>query len=197
MYMFQSVVEDLKKLLPSYRINKEKKNMRAMLLQKRRILSKEVAAAASAEVVDQLLKHPSFVAAKDVMIYYPTGNEVDLRALVDACPDKKFYMPVSHRASIEVRQYIGEDNLKRGKFGIPEPQTPSYKGNLDLICVPGVAFDRNNRRLGRGGGYYDRFLSSLRKVTKIGVCYHFQLVDSIPHERHDQTMTLVIASKSV
>lgn len=197
MYMFQSVIEDLRRLLPSYRIAKEKKDLRAMLSQKRRIMTKEDAARGSQEVVTQLLDNPQFRQAQDIMIYYPIGGEVDLLSLITACPDKNFYLPVSHRSSIEVRKYIGEDNLKRGKFGIPEPQTPAYKGKIDLICVPGVAFDSNNRRLGRGGGYYDRFLSSYRKTTKIGVCYHFQLVNRIPHNRHDKQMNLVISANSI
>ena len=196
MYMFQSVIEDIMRLLPSYRKKKEKQNLRAILMQKRRILTKEETAAASAEVVEQIACNPLFAEAQNVMIYYPVNNEIDLRPLYSTHPHKTFLMPVTHRNSIEVRQYTGEGNVKRGKFGIPEPQTATFNGKVDLIFVPGVGFDISNHRLGRGGGYYDRFLSSIRRAKKIGVCYKFQLVEQIPHDRHVQQMDMVIAAKT-
>ncbi|MBP5649552.1 MAG: 5-formyltetrahydrofolate cyclo-ligase [Bacteroidales bacterium] len=75
-----------------------------------------------------------------------------------------------------------------GDFNILEPQNVAYTGGYDLIIVPGVAFDRQGNRMGRGRGYYDRFLCQHRDVKKIGICFDFQLVDSVPVEENDIPM---------
>lgn len=196
MYMFQSLIEDLRKLLPSYRRKMEKQNMRAILQQKRRILSDEDVARCSDEVVQQITNNDIYKKAKTVMFYYPVEHEIDVLGLAELNPEKCFLLPVTHRKSIEVRIYLDKDNLQPGKFGIPEPQTEEYKGKIDLVIVPGVGFDKRLFRLGRGGGYYDRFISTLRYTKKIGVGYHFQLVNKIPHQHHDEKMNEVILAKS-
>jgi 5-formyltetrahydrofolate cyclo-ligase len=64
---------------------------------------------------------------------------------------------------------------------------------IDVILVPGLAFTRLGQRLGRGGGYYDRYLASLpAKTLKIGVCFGFQIVDALPTESHDQAVAAVV-----
>ena len=196
MYMFQSVIEDLKKLLPSTRLKKQKKDLRANLMQKRRLLTKEEVSECSDEVINQLLQNTEYQKATTVMFYYPASNEIDLMRLAELSPEKQFLLPVTHRRSIEVRTYVGKDNLKRGKFGIPEPQTSTFKGKIDLLLVPGVGYDKQLFRLGRGGGYYDRFLSSLKRTYKIGVGYRFQLVNMIPHNRHDKKMDAIVLSQT-
>lgn len=192
--MFESIISDLKKLLPSYKLKKEKDDIRTILKQKRRLLTDQEITQCSQEVINQLSQSSLFQKAKTVMIYYPIQNEINLLSLFELYPDKTFLLPVTHHKSIEVRQYTGQDNLSKGKFGIPEPTTPQYKGKIDLIIVPGVAFDHHGYRLGRGGGYYDRFLSSLKRSKRIGVGYGFQLITHVPHNRHDQKMDEVIVS---
>ena len=80
-----------------------------------------------------------------------------------------------------------------GDFNIMEPQNEPYKGDFDLIVVPGVAFDRHGNRLGRGRGYYDRFLCQHLNVKRIGICFDFQLVDEVPAEAFDIRMEEVIS----
>jgi 5-formyltetrahydrofolate cyclo-ligase len=80
------------------------------------------------------------------------------------------------------------------QFGIGEPTGEEFT-NLDaveLIMVPGVAFDRTGNRMGRGRGFYDRLLKSTPNATKIGLAYDFQMMDAIPTEPHDVKMNLVI-----
>jgi 5-formyltetrahydrofolate cyclo-ligase len=88
--------------------------------------------------------------------------------------------------------YEGNDKMHRGKVGIPEPTTPPFEGDIDVIIVPAVAFDKEGNRLGRGGGYYDRFLKKQSHATFIGVGYDFQLVDEVPVRKHDQKMHRII-----
>ncbi len=80
-----------------------------------------------------------------------------------------------------------------GDFNILEPQNEPYTGDYDLIVVPGVAFDRKGNRIGRGRGYYDRFLCKHLNVKRIGICFDFQLVDEVPTEPNDIRMDEVIS----
>jgi len=89
-------------------------------------------------------------------------------------------------------------DLEHGPFAILQPK--ENKANvlnlesIDLAIVPGIAFDRNNNRLGRGGGYYDRFLSQLSsRIPTIGLAFDFQIVDDLPHlQKHDVSVSQVI-----
>ena len=195
--MFQSIIEDFKRLLPKYRKQRRKSELRAWLAQKRRILKVGDVGLCSAEVVKQIAESDAFRQAATVMIYYPVQNEINLLDLYEQFgQSKRFFMPVTHRKYLEIRQYTGKDCLQKGKFGIPEPQGSTYHGSLDLIIVPAVGFDKQLYRLGRGGGYYDRFLAAQRHSVKMGVGYAFQLVDKLPHDKHDIKMDLVITAKS-
>ena len=82
------------------------------------------------------------------------------------------------------------------KSAIPEPVGRLFTdlNKIDVILVPGVAFDRTLNRLGRGKGFYDKILSQT-KACKIGICFDFQLLDRIPTEVHDVRMTQVISSR--
>ena len=83
--------------------------------------------------------------------------------------------------------------LVLGRFGIREPAPGPQLEKLDLIVVPGLAFTVTGNRLGRGAGYYDRFLATVPTTTlKVGVCFEFQLVPQIPSESHDVIMDVVV-----
>ena len=192
--LFDSQIHDFKSWLPWVRIRREQAALRAIVEQRRRMLTPEEVAADSALICAQIEQMSAFREAKTVLIYYPVHNEVDLRPLLEKYQDQKtFLFPVTHRHSMEVRPYDGEDMMRKGHFGIPEPQTPTYHGHIDLIVVPGVLFDRHCHRIGRGGGFYDRFLRSHSRATKIGVCYAFQLKkQDIPHTLFDVRVDRVI-----
>ncbi len=178
--------------LPFRRNRRIKQELRAVLSQKRRVLRPEQVKAASATVIEKIIASSEFQKAQTVMLYYPIHNEIDLRTLLRIAPEKHYLLPVTHRKSIEVRTFAKGNILKKGKFGIPEPQTEKYKGDIDLILVPGVAFDKHGHRMGRGGGYYDRFLKCFRRATKIGVAYDFQMTKEVPTSWHDVRMDKVI-----
>lgn len=192
--LFSSQLHDFLRSLPWKQIRREQEAMRALAEQKRRILTPEQVTEQSAQIMSQLEQMSAFRNAKTVMLYYPIHNEVNLRPLLSKYEGQKtFLLPVTHRRSIEVRPYDGEDMMRKGHFGIPEPQTPTYHGHIDLIVVPGVLFDRHCHRIGRGGGFYDRFLRSHSRATKIGVCYAFQLKkQDIPHTLFDVRVDRVI-----
>ena len=192
--LFESLIIDFLELLPGNRLKQDKKRVRELLAQKRRLLSKEDIAEQSSKVVAAVEQMPSFQSAKTVLIYYPTHNEVDLLSLIKRYKkEKMFLFPVVHRKAMTVCPYEGNQKMHRGKFNIPEPTTEPYQGDIDLILVPGVGFDKTGNRLGRGGGYYDKFIGRIGKKTLlVGVGYDFQLVEEIPANSWDKRLDYVV-----
>ena len=191
--LFEANIKDLLSLLPQRRLHRAKQSMRELLIQKRRMMSAEERTAQSELILSQLEKMTVFREAKTVLLYYPKNNEVDVLPLFKRYKrDKVLLLPVTHRNGMTANPYEGNDKMHRGKVGIPEPTTPPFEGNIDVIIVPAVAFDKEGNRLGRGGGYYDRFLKKQSHATIIGVGYDFQLVDEVPVRKHDQKMHRII-----
>ena len=191
--LFESNIKQLLQLLPSHKLQREKNQVRELLVQKRRIMSAADRAEASESILQQLQQMQCFREAKTILIYYPVQNEVDVLPLVKRYKkEKTILFPVSHRRGMTVHPYAGNEHMHRGKFGIPEPTTPAYTGKIDLVIVPAVAFDEKGRRLGRGGGYYDRFIKKQTHATLVGVGYDFQLIEQVPSSRHDQRVHRII-----
>lgn len=192
--LFSSQYHDFVKRLPWVRLKRKKMALRELDGQKRRIMTAEQVHEESRKIVSIIEQMHTFRDAKTIMVYYPIHNEVDLRHLVhNHAEDKTFLLPATiSKNAMEVRIWQPNTPLVKGRFGIPEPSTPAYTGDIDLILVPGVAFDKHCQRLGRGGGYYDRFLKKFKHAKKIGVCYSFQLHSSIPHGWLDQPMDRVV-----
>lgn len=191
--LFESNIKDLLNLLPQRRLHRAKQRIRELLIQKRRMLAAEERCSLSESILSQLEKMTVFREAKTVLLYYPKNNEVDVLPLFKRYKrDKTLLLPVTHRDRMTAHPYEGNDKMHRGKFGIPEPTTPEFQGKIDVIIVPAVAFDRAGNRLGRGGGYYDRFLKKQPHATLIGVGYDFQLVDEVPVRKHDQKVHRII-----
>ena len=133
-----------------------------------------------------------FKTAKTVGAYMPLPDEVDITLLFHAL-EKTFYIPAFDEASGGYRMAKLTTELKKGRFGIPEPAVPVFaaEDELDLIIVPGVAFDRAGRRIGRGGGFYDRLLPQYRAV-RAGICFGFQCLETVPAQEHDIRMDWVV-----
>ena len=192
--LFSAQFHDFFLWLPWNKVHREQSALRAVVEQRRRMLKDEEVAADSALIIAQIEQMSAFREANVVMMYYPVHKEVDLRPLLAKYADQKtFLFPVTHRHSIEVRPYDGEDMMRKGRLGVPEPQTPTYHGPIDLMLIPGVVFDMHCHRIGRGGGYYDRFLRQHPYAKKIGVCYAFQMKKhTIPHSWRDHKMDRVV-----
>lgn len=197
--LFETNIKDLLRFLPSRKLQLAKNKMRELLVQRRRVMSAQDCQMYSQQILDQLEQMTCFREAKTVLLYYPIQNEVDVLPLVKKYKhEKTLLFPVSHRYGMIVHPYAGNKNMHRGKFGIPEPTTPAYEGEIDLVIVPAVAFDEKGRRLGRGGGYYDRFIKKLTHAVLVGVGYDFQLVDEVPAARHDQRVhRIILPSKTI
>ncbi len=133
------------------------------------------------------------VESRVVAAYWPLADEVDIRPLIAwlVAEGKTVLLPrVTGETTMELRHYQSSDDLREGAFHILEPTGTVFADYpaIDVILVPGVAFDAAGRRLGRGRGYYDRFLPLLSQAHKLGVCFPFQRVAEVPAEAHDIVM---------
>ncbi|MFO7576981.1 MAG: 5-formyltetrahydrofolate cyclo-ligase [Pelovirga sp.] len=179
----------------------EKTTIRARILRQRRQLPPEVAAALGTQAQQRLIASGIFSAARSVALYCPIHNEVATEALFAAAiaAGKQVSFPRVRNAALEfaVVDRIGE--LQPGSFGIYEPgPAAAVTGAIDLMVVPGVAFDRRGHRLGYGRGYYDRYLVAAgAPMAKVGLCYSFQLHDRLPDDQHDQELDWLVTEHAV
>ena len=134
-----------------------------------------------------------------VLAYYSLPDEVCTHVLLDelVADGKTVLLPkVTGADTMELRRYTGRADLQEGAYHILEPVGEPFTdlSAIDLILVPGLAFDAAGHRLGRGRGYYDRFLHSKNRpyCVKIGVCFDFQKVDEVPVDAHDIAMDKVV-----
>jgi len=193
--LFESQLHDLYAILPWVSVRRKKEAMRNIDSQKRRILTPDRIKEDSAKIVERIAQMHHFKDAKTVMVYYPVHNEVDLRGLVQQFEkEKTFLFPAiaHHTHKMEVRRFESHTPFVKGRYGIPEPKTEAYDGPIDMIITPGLCFDKNHWRVGRGGGYYDRFLRRFPGVYKVGVGYDFQLHKEVPHWIFDRRVDRVV-----
>lgn len=137
-----------------------------------------------------------FREAKVVLLYWSMEDEVQTHDFVEKWyKSKTILLPCVDGDDLRLRQYTGADCMREGEqFGIGEPTGEEYTDleSVDAIIVPGVAFDKEGHRMGRGRGFYDRLLKSTPNAYKIGVCFDFQMVENVPVEPHDVMMDRVV-----
>lgn len=167
-------------------------------------ISSEDRLSASDAIARSLAALPAWRSARAAMLFAAIGSEPDLASLIPSAlrEGKILLLPRSlpESSSIEaVRIAPGDETspLTPDPLGVPAPSGPSIDPRtIDLVAVPGVAFDREGVRLGRGGGYYDRFLATLRHdCLRVGVCLDCRLLDRLPAESHDLAMDLVLTER--
>ena len=150
----------------------------------------------SEQITAMLENTPQFQKAKTVMLYSSLPDEVRTTAFIEKWRNRKrVILPTVVGDDIVPVELTPDTPFAVGDFNILEPQNRPYTGGYDLIVVPGMAFDRSGNRLGRGKGYYDRFLSQNQSVYKIGICFDFQLVGTVPTEANDIRMDEVLTKK--
>ena len=135
------------------------------------------------------------------MYFVSFNNEVDTHEMIrSALKNKTVIIPKVIHHEIEPSIIIDFDNLMpSGRFNVPEPieiMKMAYK-NIDLVLVPGIAFDREGYRLGYGFGFYDKFLKKVPKAVKIGLAFDFQIVDQVPREEHDVPVDFIVTEERV
>ena len=149
----------------------------------------------SDDIFQKLEQTEIFKKSKCILAYYSFHGEVHTHDFIEKhVGKKKIILPVVQNDILVLREYKGENDLKKSAYGILEPTGPDFTNfsEIELAIVPGRIFDRKLNRLGRGKGYYDKLLTNLSGYL-IGVCYSFQIIDEVPIEPHDFPMHCVIS----
>ena len=177
----------------------QKQILREQIAGFKKSLSDDIVAGRSRLICNRLVQTGLFQQAKCIALYYEIGKEVKTSGLIEAWrSEKQIVLPVVSGENIHFCPYTGKENMHKGMLGVVEPVSREVipPENIDIFIVPGIAFDYSCNRLGRGKGYYDRYLSGIDKPI-IGLCFDFQLVKNIPCEVHDIKMTMIISENTI
>lgn len=191
-------------------VTDDKAALRKLLLRKRNEMLIEHVHAFSRAAQEHILALKAWRRASSVALYMAVRKETDASLLREKArkDGKEVFLPYTVPSSAGIMHLLpcpNDEALVPGAFGIlePSPETcplPPEGGWVpDLIVTPGVAFDAQGFRIGMGGGYYDRLFAkpSMRNVTRIGLAYSFQIVDSVPVEEWDLPMHAIATEQGV
>lgn len=188
----------------------DKQELRKEIRNRKRQFTQDQLGKLSLSAISKLRKHPKVMAAHTLLLYYSLPDEVNTHEWIDelVAEGKRVLLPVVvNDKDMVVREYTGKHDLAEGSFHIMEPIGKLFPvekyPEIEVAIIPGMSFDDTGHRLGRGKGYYDRFLTKLRgmeenhcerkeadgtEVYKIGICFGFQKLQEIPFESHDILM---------
>lgn len=152
-------------------------------------------------IFEKIVSKKAYIDAQYLLVYYPVKNEPNVLLIAENAlkEGKKVAFPISNTNEFTLTFGVIDslDQLFCGAYSIPEPPIDAFKyvDNDNTLCiVPGLAFDRNGKRIGYGKGYYDRFLKDFRGLS-VGLCYSQFLIDSLPVDDYDISVDMVISDK--
>jgi 5-formyltetrahydrofolate cyclo-ligase len=180
-----------------------KASLRADVLDRVRRMPPREAAQRSRAVLERVKGLPAFQKSRTVLTYVALPTEVDTRPLISEllAEPRMVLVPVVRPDGRMIWSHLHAlEELTRGPLGAPEPGPAHFRpyppGATDLVLVPGVAFTPRGERLGRGGGYFDRFLAE-HAGPSIGLAFEEQVVDALPMEPHDRRVSYVVTDTGV
>jgi 5-formyltetrahydrofolate cyclo-ligase len=174
----------------------KKVEARQAIKAQKKALTEQYKQEASAQALAKLESLDIFKDASNVLMYNSLPDELRTTQFLDKWHNtKNIYLPRVNGDDLEILRYNPEA-MHKGSFNIDEPDGDCVCSidDIDLIVVPGVAFDSKCNRVGRGKGYYDRLLSA-NHATTVGIAYDFQVVDNIDVEPHDVPLDILITDK--
>ncbi|MFA5524416.1 MAG: 5-formyltetrahydrofolate cyclo-ligase [Tissierellales bacterium] len=185
----------------------DKRTLRSEILNRRKVLSKKQVITKSSAISSQLFSTEQYKNSKYIMCYIDFRNEVRTEGIIKTAlkEDKNIIIPIS---VVETKQLIlsqlldYDKELESGTYGILEPKKEFIRvvnpELVDLVIMPGVAFDRRGYRIGYGGGYYDRFLTRINdSVPKIALAFELQMVPYVRKGRYDLPVDYIITESEV
>lgn len=185
----------------------KKSELRKLMLKRLLSLTEEEVERRSENVLQKLQILSIYREAKVILAYYPLKGEVNILGLMrKAMKEKLICFPVidlQRREIVPYRVKNLDEDFSPGPYNVQQPRVDKREfidpGKIDLVITPGIAFDRQKNRLGRGGGYYDRFLKRLSLHTKsVGVAFDFQLVESLPYNlSQDMKVDFLVTEREV
>ncbi len=187
----------------------EKKILRKRILDIRNSMLQDEKKKKDNTIRNKFLESDYYKASQNIFIYVSYSSEIDTieiinKALIDG---KRIFVPrtVFKNKLMDAVRIYSLDNMKKDRYGILEPGQESSCINpdkLDLIVVPGVAFDREGGRTGYGAGYYDRYFKKIsderkKEIKKVALAYDFQIVDKVPMDKQDVRIDCIITEREI
>jgi 5-formyltetrahydrofolate cyclo-ligase len=168
------------------------------MLKKRNALGASEITERSKRVQEFVMNSIEFKSAKVVCAYYAFGSEVKTDLIIDRAQAlrKKVALPSVEGDSLTFYELSSAKHLVKGRFGIMEPLPYGLVDRIDLLLVPGIAFDKNGYRLGYGKGFYDKFLTK-KRIASIGLSFSFQLLESLPKGSHDSKLNAIATEEGI
>lgn len=190
-----------------YEIRKHKSEIREYYINKRRELPDEVKQEKDNKLCSNLLASATYRYAEVLLLYMPKADEVDIRPFAEGAlkGGKRVAFP---RCNPEDRSMVFHfvsslSELTESTYGLLEPPAeneafdPAECEKVNAICVvPGIVYDKRGYRIGYGGGYYDRYLSSFLG-TKVGIAYYDFIANDVPHGRFDLAVDVLISERGI
>ncbi|WP_106828599.1 5-formyltetrahydrofolate cyclo-ligase [Parabacteroides pacaensis] len=182
-------------------IAEKKQLLREEIFQIKKNYTSEALYLLSTKALQLLEQTEIFQSSSCIALYHAISGEVQTSKFIEKWhPKKRIVLPLIVENDLKLLLYQGKESLQPGKFGILEPsisccpQIPETE--VECIIIPGIAFDRQHNRMGRGKGYYDRLLNTI-SAPKIGLCFHFQLVENVPTDFFDKKMDYIVTDEEI
>jgi 5-formyltetrahydrofolate cyclo-ligase len=181
---------------------KDKGSLRTYYLKLLKEQNKAECLRKSCLIAEQFWKLPAIQKAQTILFYASMPGEVDTLAMIEKAifKGKRVALPIveKNKGGLIPTLISSMEDVHKGTYGIAEPHPDPDRAialkDIDADVIPGLAFDKHHNRLGRGAGYYDRFLSTLPEtVTTVGLAFDFQLTESLPIQTHDVRLQQIIA----
>lgn len=188
-------------------MDNDKKQIRKEIIKKRNSMRQDEIIEKSNLIMQKIFELDEFIKTDYIMCYMDFNNEVKTDILINKCFElhKKVLIPcviLSENKIIASEIIDLECDLELCEYDILAPKKSCIRKvnpkKIDIIIIPGVAFDKDLYRVGYGGGYYDKFLPQLRNdCLKIGVAFEMQIIDKVPKEQHDIKMDIIITENGI
>ncbi len=157
-------------------------------------LEKKIESKAVFEKIEML---PEFKNAKSILLYWSLSDELSTHEFIEKwSKTKQILLPVVIDDNMVIKPFTTKEDLTKSSLGIWEPENQkTFFKSVEIVIVPGVAFDKNKVRLGRGKGYYDKFFLN-KKILKIGIGFDIQFLENIPKGFYDIKMAKVFTTSN-
>ena len=180
----------------------EKKVIRKQIFAARKACTDNQVEEWSKIIADKVAELPAFKNSERILAYVDYNHEVMTRFIIEEAwkAGKEVAVPKVVGKDMIFYKFLDFSQLEEGYFGIPEPargETVDWADPKTAIIMPGVAFDRQNHRVGYGGGFYDRFLEKHTEIQRVAVAFDFQMVEEVPTEPTDICPHIIVTEKEI
>ncbi len=180
-----------------------KRKMKEEMHEKRKNHAAELVLQKSAAIMEKLFALKEFAEAKTILFYASKKDEVQTFAMIQKALDmgKRVALPITvvEGKNLVLSEISNVKGLMAGAFSVPEPAEymPVQADAIDLVIVPGIAFDEKGDRIGHGMGYYDKLLKTMPQARFVALAFEFQIIPDVPEEAHDVRVHKIVTEERV